>query len=325
MDLKRVHAAVDAYVADAKPADAARLRFFEQIFDMQQHRSEELDQTQGVHYEPPVGSQAMALYRDPDHSVFASVPVKIEAAEFAKTCSEIAQVLASKAGLAQQTVAALNGIDWAAFAGKVDMALAGSEPAQFVEQVYEGADKLGIPTDLPTSVLISVLRLALRPHLQDPAQRVVEAYGEARKEAAVDADFSASLTCPVCGAPAALSWIGDSAGTDGRGRKQYCSLCGTQWDFERIRCSVCGTHNIGHLHYFSLEGDFGHRIQTCDECDGYQRVVFQEDLKHMPMVIEVEDVVMTNLDQIINDPHGQEELHETKLSIPAIDRPEGMV
>lgn len=75
------------------------------------------------------------------------------------------------------------------------------------------------------------------------------------------------------------------------------------WEFERVRCVRCGTRNQGHLHYHSIEGDDAHRIQSCDECGGYIRSVFEEDeLQLAPFSFEVEDVVMTRLDVIAADP-----------------------
>ena len=41
MDFKLVHTAVDAYAKDASRSDAARLRFFEGLFDIQQQRAED--------------------------------------------------------------------------------------------------------------------------------------------------------------------------------------------------------------------------------------------------------------------------------------------
>lgn len=325
MDLTRVHAAIDSYVTDAAPADAARLSFFGQVFDLQQARAEELDATRGARYEPPAGVAAVAAYRDPATPVFATAPVTVDPAAFAQTCKEVTRVLVDKAGLSSSVTMVFTGFDWDAFVSRVDLARAGGEPARFVEEVVQGATALGVPTSMPLALLVSVLRLALRAHLQGPAERVVEAYQDAVKGQENDAAFSASLACPVCGAPAVLSWVGEAAGSDGRGRRQYCSLCGTQWDFERIRCAHCGTHNEGHLHYYNLQGDLAHRIQTCDECGGYQRVVFQEELVHAPMVVEVEDVVMANLDQLANDPRGQQELREVKLAVPAVDRAAGQV
>ena len=66
-------------------------------------------------------------------------------------------------------------------------------------------------------------------------------------------------------------------------------------------CGVCGTENASRLHYFHVEGDSSHRLQNCDECGQYQRMVFEEDLS-IPLSMEVEDVVMAKLDAIALDP-----------------------
>lgn len=64
---------------------------------------------------------------------------------------------------------------------------------------------------------------------------------------------------------------------------------------------MCGTHNQSHLHYFNEERDFAHRLQSCDECGQYQRMVMQDEAPG-PAVMEVEDVVMAKLDRIALDP-----------------------
>lgn len=91
------------------------------------------------------------------------------------------------------------------------------------------------------------------------------------------------------------------AGIDGRQREQYCSMCGTVWPFDRMRCGVCGVDNPTRLHYFHVEGDESHRLQNCDECGQCQRVLFEDDLA-IPVSFEVEDVVMAKLDKIALDP-----------------------
>ena len=100
--------------------------------------------------------------------------------------------------------------------------------------------------------------------------------------------------------------IAGPSGIDGRDREQYCGMCGTVWPFERMRCGVCGTENAARLHYFHVEGDSSHRLQNCDECGQYQRMVFEEDLS-IPLSMEVEDVVMAKLDAIALDPRFRTE------------------
>jgi FdhE protein len=157
-----------------------------------------------------------------------------------------------------------------------------------------------VPEQLPAQVFASVLSATLRVFLQPAAEAIMAQAPENQT------DHNSPLNCPVCGMPAAASFVGESAGTEGNGRGQYCSQCGAVWDFERIRCGNCGSQRQDKLHYFHVEGDEGHRLQNCDECGDYQRVVFQEGIPgHLCM--EVEDVVMAKLDRIALDPRFRTE------------------
>lgn len=101
----------------------------------------------------------------------------------------------------------------------------------------------------------------------------------------------------MCGAPATAARVGATKKNDGRAKTLWCAQCGSTWAFERVRCARCGTRNQGHLHYFNVEGDDPHRIAICDECGGYMRTVFQDDVL-APFSFDVEDVVMARLDSI---------------------------
>lgn len=303
MDLKLVHTAVDAYAKGASRSDAARLRFFEGLFDIQQQRADLVAASDG--YEAPAAPEAFELYRD-DSPVFSKAPVTLDAAEFQKTCEMLAAYLASEAGLADEAAQALAAYDWSVFVEHADLALAGSDPALFIERMLQSISELDVPDDLPANVFMMVPAFALRAHLQPAAELVAKAARKGKPED--EPGHVHPVDCPICGTPSTASWVGAGAGSDGRGREQYCSMCGHQWEYERVRCGACGSTNQNKLHYKNLEGDSAHRLLTCDDCGGYQRVVFREELDpSCPMVMEVEDVVMAKLDQVALDPrfHNQ--------------------
>lgn len=298
MDSNLVHAAVAAYQEEADPAEASRLAFFEGLLDIQQERADFVAAQNGWH--APEAAQIVALYRAPE-GVFSQVPVALEAADFAQTCQQIASYMADHAGLDDAATRALQAFDWNAFCARVDLVRAGTDPASFIEETLAHIDSFDVSADLPANVLMMVPAFALRAHLQPAAEAAVAAYQDADDHHS----FERSVDCPVCGSPATASWVGESAASDGRGRMQYCAMCGTQWNFDRIRCGNCGTRSTSHLHYFNVAGDPAHRLQRCDDCGGYQRVVFREDMKVQPFAMEVEDVVMARLDEIAHDPRFQ--------------------
>ena len=275
MDMMAMERAIAAYAPQGDDADRARLEFFAGLYRLQDEWAHRVAAESG--YPAPAAEQLEAWYWNADPA-FQFAPVSIDAERFAQTLSAMAGYLAEKAGLEEAAAKGLSECDWDAFSQKADLALAGRDPAAFVESCLTGLDSYGVGADVH------------------------------RRQAPDDRhNHDCPLDCPVCGTPASASFVGEAAGTDGRGRMQYCAMCGAQWPYERIRCGVCGTFNQTKLHYFNLEGDNAHRIQSCDACGQYQRVVFQDDIPG-PLCMEVEDVVMAKLDKVALDPRFRKEV-----------------
>ena len=294
MDLKLVHEAVEAYANDAEAADRARLEFFEGLFAIQQEQADLVAAECG--YEAPAAEDAGAWYWEGE-AALAHAPISIDAASFSGFAAKVAAYMAEHAGFAEQAAAALAAYDWEAFCQKADLSLAGRDPMAFLEDFLVRIDEFDVPAELPANVAALVVRAALRPYLQVAQEAVMAALGDEVSRRAGDAP----VACPVCGTPAGASIVHDGGAQGASGREQFCSSCGCQWPYERIRCGVCGQKNQGHLHYFHIEGDSAHRLQKCDDCGQYERVVFQSDIKTAPCM-DVEDVVMARLDHVALDP-----------------------
>jgi FdhE protein len=112
------------------------------------------------------------------------------------------------------------------------------------------------------------------------------------------------VMCPSCGAYASAAYVGPTPSDNGNGRMLYCASCGTQWEYERLRCAHCGLQSPEKLNYFHVEGDDVHRLQMCSECGYYLRTVFLENLK-VPFSFEVEDVILARLDKVAHDSRFQ--------------------
>lgn len=296
MDLERIHTAVAAYLRDAEPADAARLEFFEGLYGVIDEREKAV--AAGGDYAVPAAGELHDMLAA-GNPVFSQVHVQIDADAFGKTCADVAAFMADHAGLEESAAGALRAYDWARFAERADMAQAGSDPTAFVNEVLANLGSYDVPVDLPANLCAMAVVFALRAHLEPASEAVLAACKQAAEEGE---PVPASIDCPVCGSPAAASWVGNTGDTSGSGRRQYCAQCGAQWHYDRVRCGRCGTRNQGHLHYTNVKGDRAHRLQTCDECGDYERVVFQEDLPSgIPLVMEVEDVAMAPLDAIAQE------------------------
>lgn len=296
MNLDNVHTAVEAYLPAATESEAARLRFFEGLFEIQQRHA---DEAARLDYAAPADDAVVERYRS-GVPLFAEYPVTIDPEAFAATCGDIASYMAENAGLDPTAAQALSAYDWDAFVQKAHMKTAGSDPAAFVENALQRIDDFAVPTELPANIFMMPVVFALRVHLQPAAEQIASLYQDNVPEE--DYGYDRNVDCPVCGAPSEASWVGESPTSSsmaGRRRMQYCSLCGTQWEFERIRCANCGSTDQNHLHYTNIEGDRAHCLLHCDECGFTQRVVFQDELPYAPISMEVEDVAMAKLDQLM--------------------------
>lgn len=295
MDIELIERVTEHYKQGASVPDAARLDFFEQLYRLQAEIEGELGDGG---YEVPEPAQLREWYWG-GKPVFGKAPVAIGVEAFAGALARVAEHVGEHAGLEDAAAKALLDYDWRAFAGTCDLGLAGSDATAFLEGVAEGSQG-EVPGDVPAGTFALVVAMAMRPFLEGPAKAVMEAAGiEGGRQT-----HGSPRVCPVCGSQATASFVGQSAGTAGQGRMQYCGRCGTAWPYERVRCGVCGSQHAGHLHYFNLEGDDAHRIQMCDDCGQYERVVFQESLE-VPVCMEVEDVRMAKLDQVALDPRFQ--------------------
>lgn len=299
MNLRTIAEAVEAYKKGASEADVARLDFFEGMFKLQQERADVAAEVQG---EIAVDEDAINEVYGLSETLLEQAPVKIDADSFAETCEKVGAYLAEGAGLDDEVVEALESFDWPAFVEKLDLEQAGSKPPEFVEDCLKDFDSFEVDSTLPAGIVMMVVSFSLRAHIQSAAQAL---FGAVKKDVKAGSRLR-PVNCPVCGSPAALSHVAMAAGIEGRERKQFCSMCGTTWPFDRMRCGVCGVDNPQRLHYFNVEGDDSHRLQNCEECGQYQRVFFEESLE-VPVALEVEDVVMAKLDRIALDPRFRAE------------------
>jgi FdhE protein len=78
--------------------------------------------------------------------------------------------------------------------------------------------------------------------------------------------------CPACGGRPVASVV---AGWQGAENARYCacSLCGTLWNFVRVKCTRCGsTEGIGYRHV--EESGEAIKAECCDKCHGYSKVLY---------------------------------------------------
>jgi FdhE protein len=103
--------------------------------------------------------------------------------------------------------------------------------------------------------------------------------------------------CPVCGGPPVCSMIVGWHGAHGA-RFCVCSLCGTLWNYVRVKCILCGsTKGIG---YQEIEGGPGTvKAETCDSCGCYVKILHQHKDPALDPVAD--DVATLGLDLLVRE------------------------
>jgi ribosomal protein S27AE len=129
---------------------------------------------------------------------------------------------------------------------------------------------------------------SLKPALRVWAQRL---------KSTVDLDHWRGGQCPMCGSPPLLAEIQGKEGA----RRLRCGMCGADWGYPRLQCAFCGNKDHKSLGYISVEGEEEkYRLQTCDACRGYLKVVVTYDPTPVDL-LPVEDLATLHLDLIANE------------------------
>jgi len=96
--------------------------------------------------------------------------------------------------------------------------------------------------------------------------------------------------CPMCGSLPSLSLLREEVGK----RYLLCSYCGYAWQIDRVVCPFCNNHEQDSLHYFYGEGEESYRIDLCDQCHQYIKIL---DLRKMEAPdYSLEDLATLHLD-----------------------------
>jgi len=91
--------------------------------------------------------------------------------------------------------------------------------------------------------------------------------------------------CPLCGTLPVASMVCAQSPYQGY-RYLHCALCATEWHMVRVLCSQCGASGKN-IAYYSLAGNAADkspsegggaavRAETCEQCHGYRKILYQE-------------------------------------------------
>jgi FdhE protein len=130
------------------------------------------------------------------------------------------------------------------------------------------------------------LEESLRPSLETVAQKYADVIARS--------GWSDGY-CPVCGKEPK---IGQIRGEEGR--FLFCNQCGCEWHFLRIKCPFCSNEEQQSLAYFTVEGDEQYRVDVCNACKRYIKIVDFRESKREPN-LDVEDIATLHLDILANE------------------------
>jgi FdhE protein len=102
--------------------------------------------------------------------------------------------------------------------------------------------------------------------------------------------------CPVCGKEPKIGEIKEEEGV----RYLFCNQCGIEWPYQRIKCPFCGNEEQQTLAYFTVEDDERYRVDVCNECKRYIKIVDFREMKE-DANLDIEDIATLHLDILANE------------------------
>lgn len=122
----------------------------------------------------------------------------------------------------------------------------------------------------------------------------------ARLAAQLDAANLVSIgngACPACGGPLVSSMVVGWMGAHGT-RFCACALCGTLWNYVRVKCTLCGSTKG--ISYQEIEGGTGTiKAETCNSCRSYVKILYQHQDPALDPVAD--DVASLGLDLLVRE------------------------
>lgn len=128
---------------------------------------------------------------------------------------------------------------------------------------------------------------SLRPALEE----IAEQYADTIQKSHWDEGY-----CPVCGKEPKIGELREEEGK----RFLFCSQCGTEWSFRRIKCPFCGNEEQKTLSYFTVEEDERYRVDVCDRCKRYIKTIDFRNMQEEPN-LDIEDIATIHLDMLANE------------------------
>jgi FdhE protein len=123
---------------------------------------------------------------------------------------------------------------------------------------------------------------------------VFEKMAEEWRTATKDVSWAQGF-CPFCGG---LPGMGEIR-KEGK-RILHCPLCGTDWEYPRIKCPYCPNEDHQQMTYFQVEGEPENRVDVCLACRNYVKTIDAREMEGA-LDIEVEDYLTLHLDHLAQE------------------------
>lgn len=155
---------------------------------------------------------------------------------------------------------------------------------KIVRQSFSTLDETGgEPDNKLDDDSIDLIELLAEESLRPELERVAEKYGEIINRSGWSQGY-----CPICGKEPKIGEIKEE-----ERRYLFCHQCGFEWSFTPIRCPFCGDEES--LAYFTVEGDDRYRLDVCNMCKRYIKIVDFRDTR-TKVNLDVEDIATLHLD-----------------------------
>ena len=86
----------------------------------------------------------------------------------------------------------------------------------------------------------------------------------------IDYSLWTEAICPFCGYFADISKIVDSRENI---RILHCGLCENEWQYKRLKCTICGNEDHESMGYYTFDDDDRYRFDYCSRCKGYIKTI----------------------------------------------------
>jgi FdhE protein len=150
-----------------------------------------------------------------------------------------------------------------------------------IEEEFDEADEY----------LLDIIDLFAEESLRPALQKVADKYGDVINRLGWSEGY-----CPICGKEPKIGEIKDEPGK----RYLFCNQCGFEWHYRRVKCPFCGNEEQQSLAYFTVEEDERYRVDVCNECKRYIKIVdFRKSDEEANL--DVEDIATLHLDMLANE------------------------